>query len=70
MWCATVKFSNFENVATDSKMFENFRAYSNFFLKVPADSKFGRKLTHSTPYMYTHSALGGALWVSLKFQKK
>jgi hypothetical protein len=60
-WCATDKFSNFQNFAANSKMFENFPA--NF-------KKFGRKLTHSTPYMYTRSALGGALWVSLKFQKK
>jgi hypothetical protein len=28
--CATGKFSNFENFAADSKMFENFPAYSNF----------------------------------------
>jgi hypothetical protein len=41
-------------------MFENF----------PADSK---NLAGNLPvaqYMYTRSALGGALWVSLKFQKK
>jgi hypothetical protein len=32
--CATGKFSNFENFTADSKMFENFPAYSNFiFLK-------------------------------------
>jgi hypothetical protein len=42
-------------------MFENF----------PADfKKIGTKLTHSAPHMYTRSALGGALSVSLKFQKK
>jgi hypothetical protein len=28
--CVTDKFSNFENFAADSKMFENFPAYSNF----------------------------------------
>jgi hypothetical protein len=39
MWCATGKFSNFENFAADSKMFENFPAYLNFFLKNPADFK-------------------------------
>jgi hypothetical protein len=71
MWCATGKFSIFENFATDSKMFENFIAYLNFFFKKSHRfKKFGTKLTHSAPYMYTHSALGGALWVNLKFQKK
>jgi hypothetical protein len=39
MWCATGKFSNFENFAADSKMFENFPAYLIFLKKVPADSK-------------------------------
>jgi hypothetical protein len=28
MWCATGKYSNFENFAADSKMFENFLADS------------------------------------------
>jgi hypothetical protein len=55
------KFSKFQNVAANLKMFENFPA--NF-------KKNGRKLTHSAPYMYTRSAMGGALWVCLKFQKK
>jgi hypothetical protein len=36
---ATGKFSNFENFAADSKMFENFPAYSIFLKKIPADSK-------------------------------
>jgi hypothetical protein len=40
------------------KIFEKFPTYSDFFLK------------SSRPYMYTRSALDGALWVSLKFQKK
>jgi hypothetical protein len=39
MWCATGKFSNFENFAVDSKMFKKFLAYSNFFKKIPTDSK-------------------------------
>jgi hypothetical protein len=38
-WCATGKFSNFENFPADSKMFENFLAYSVFLKKVRADSK-------------------------------
>jgi hypothetical protein len=51
-------------------MFENFPAYSIFFKKNSRRfKKIGRKLTHSAPYMYTRSALGGALWVSPKFQK-
>jgi hypothetical protein len=55
------KFSNFQNFAANSKMFENFPA--NFKKNV-------RKLTHSAPYMYTRSTLGGALQISLKFKKK
>jgi hypothetical protein len=37
---------------------------------LPQFKKFGRKLNRSASYMYTRSALGGALWVSVKFQKK
>jgi hypothetical protein len=51
--------------------FQNFAANSKKFEIFPADfKKIGRKLMRSAPYMYTRSAPGGALWVSLKFQKK
>jgi hypothetical protein len=36
--CATGKFSNFENFAADSKIFENFPAYSDFLKKIPAET--------------------------------
>jgi hypothetical protein len=66
MWCATGKFSNFENFTTDLKMVENFLAYLFFLKKFQRFKKIGGEITHSAPYMYTHSSLGGALWVSLK----
>jgi hypothetical protein len=66
MWCATGKFSNFENFAADLKMFENFLAYSIFFKKNSTDSK---TLAENLPIAH-HIYMTGALWVSLKFQKK
>jgi hypothetical protein len=60
-WYATGKFSNFENFPADSKMFENFPAYSFFKKSSRRFKKYGMKLSQSAPYMYTRSALGGAL---------
>jgi hypothetical protein len=45
------------------RRFKNVWKFSRRFKKI------GRKLTRSAPYMYTRSALDGALWVSLKFKK-
>jgi hypothetical protein len=53
-------FHRFKNVWKFSRLFNFFKKNSHQF------KKFGRKLTHSAPYMYTRSALGGVLWVSLK----
>jgi hypothetical protein len=48
--CATGNFSNFENFAADSKMFE-FSANSKKFNKIPRRFEiFDGKLTHSAPF--------------------
>jgi hypothetical protein len=61
------KYSNFfENFPAYSKIFENFPAYSFFLNFFPLFENFGGKVTHSAPYMYTHSVPDRALRVSPK----